>query len=254
MTGKPSIHSSSPMSNRNLLESFARAFEGFSHVIWTQRHVRLQLFIVILVFLLCYTTGKNTTEVLFVISAVTFVLMAELFNTAIEVVVNMITDVYHPLAKIAKDVAAGGVLIASIYGFLVGCAVFLNKNTINSFMKSTHTNLTDKINDANLVVMIIVGIALLFIIVPLAKVRVGHGSILRGGAVSGHSAVSFLLCAAIAISSNFNPTASIMALVLAILVAQSRVEGKIHSLVEVLWGAAVALVLVALLILVAHPV
>ncbi len=67
---------------------------------------------------------------LFLLSAVALVLIAELFNTALEVVVNLITDRYHPLAKIAKDVAAAGVLIASIYSLLVGGAVFLEQPAI----------------------------------------------------------------------------------------------------------------------------
>ena len=53
------------------------------------------------------------------------VMMAELFNTAIEVVVNMITDSYHPLAKIAKDVAAAAVLIAAAGALVVGLILFV---------------------------------------------------------------------------------------------------------------------------------
>ncbi|MPN10245.1 Diacylglycerol kinase [bioreactor metagenome] len=53
--------------------------------------------------------------------------MAELFNTAIEIVIDMIHPEIHPLAKIAKDIAAGAVLIAAMAAFLVGCILFYTR-------------------------------------------------------------------------------------------------------------------------------
>ncbi len=234
------------MKNRSILESFIHAFEGLSHVMWTQPHVRVQLFMVMMVLLLCFTMKLTMVEVLLVLSGTAFVIMAELFNTAIEVVVNMITNTYHPLAKIAKDVAAAGVLVASIYATAVGLGIFLSPKMMEKY-KSTIV-IFDGINSGTLLVMIFVGLATLFILVPLAKIRVGHGTLLRGGAVSGHSAVAFFFAAAIAVSANYDYIVSTLAFVLAILVAQSRVEGRIHTLREVLWGAAVALTLIALLL------
>ena len=235
----------SPMSNKNLYESFYHAFEGLSHVLWTQKHVRIQLMIVMLVLLLSYILQLQPMQVLFVFSAIALVLMAELFNTAVEVVVNMVTESYHPLAKIAKDVAAAGVLISSIYALLVGFTVFVPVSTLHDWL--AHTPQIQSKPD--IVIMVILAIAIVFMLVPLAKIRVGHGTILRGGAVSGHSAVAFLLSTAIIINSNYNPLSSFLALVIAILVAQSRVEGKIHTVAEVIWGAIVAVSLMALLML-----
>jgi diacylglycerol kinase (ATP) len=233
------------MNNKHLGESFARAFDGLSHVMWTQRTVRVQLIIVLIVSLLAYFAQVTVTEFLFLLSAIALVVMAEVFNTALEVLVNMVTETYHPLARVAKDVAAAGVLIASIYGLAVGGFIFLPKLALIKSLTTTFTWKSD--GDENFALMLVLGIFLLFIIVPLAKVRVGHGHLLRGGAVSGHAAVAFLLCAGIVIASDFHPLLTILALVLAVLVAQSRVEGKIHSLAEVIWGAGVALVLAALL-------
>jgi diacylglycerol kinase (ATP) len=236
----------SSMKNRSILESFIHAFEGLSHVMWTQRHVRVQLFMVMMVLLLCFTMKLSMIEVLLVLSGTAFVIMAELFNTAIEVVVNMITSTYHPLAKIAKDVAAAGVLVASIYATAVGLGVFLSPSMMAKY-KTTMVHF-EGMDSGTLLVMIFVGLATLFILVPLAKIKVGHGTLLRGGAVSGHSAVAFFFAAAIAVSSNYNYIITSLSFVLAILVAQSRVEGRIHTLREVLWGAAVALTLIALLL------
>ena len=236
------------MNNKHLGESFYHAFEGLSHVIWTQRHVRMQLIFVVLVLLLAYVVGLETVQVLFVLSAIAAVMMAELFNTAIEVIVNMITESYHPLAKIAKDVAAAGVLIASMYAFLVGVIVFFPVKHVGEWLATAEH--IRNVPQPDLAVILLLGVALVSILVPLFKVRVGHGTLLRGGAVSAHTAVAFLLFAAIVIKSNFKPLISIPALFLAILVAQSRVEGKIHTVAEVLWGATVALVVMALLMLI----
>jgi len=235
------------MKNKHIGESFAHAFEGLSHVIWTQKQVKIQLLMVLLVFMLSYFMKIDSTKVLFVLSAVTLVLIAELFNTAIEVVVNMVTETYHPLAKIAKDVAAAGVLLASMYAMIVGAVIFLKGSLVHHLFE--RAPMLQAIPKPDLVVIVLVGILVLSIFVALAKVRIGHGTILRGGAVSGHSAVAFLFAAAIAVYSNFNPYITTLAFFLAILVAQSRVEGKIHSLAEVIWGAIVALVLMTLLVL-----
>jgi diacylglycerol kinase (ATP) len=241
------------MQNKHIGESFAHAFEGFSHVLWTQKHVRFQVFMVMVVLLGAYFLHLPTVEVLFVLSATAFVLVAELFNTAIEVVVNMITESYHPLAKIAKDVAAAGVLLASTYACIVGCAIFGKALFYDKVPRPIATftewlrGLEQMEAPDNKLILILLAVGVVSIIVALAKIKVGHGTILRGGAVSGHSAVAFLLFGAIAVYGH-SIYVTILALCLAILVAQSRVEGKIHSLAEVLWGAVVALVLMTLLL------
>ncbi|HEY3416669.1 MAG TPA: diacylglycerol kinase [Armatimonadota bacterium] len=237
------------MTNKNLIESFAHAFEGLSHVLWTQKHVRTQLFLFTLILLLSFFAKLSTLEVLIVFTSVMAVLLAEMFNTAIEVVVNMITESYHPLAKIAKDVAAAGVLIASMYAVLVGGGIFFNKTRIGVMLHGVR-GLKPLEHLPSLTVVVLLGIAVVMIIVALTKIKIGHGTIFRGGAVSGHTAVAFILSAAIFIYSGYNPGVSIMALCLAVLVAQSRVEGKIHTVAEVIWGAIVALLLMALLMLI----
>jgi len=239
------------MRNKNLAESFAHAFEGLAHVMWTQPHVRIQLIIVAMVLTLSYVMKLNTFQVLFLLSAVAFVLIAELFNTALEVVVNLITDRYHPLAKIAKDVAAAGVLIASIYSLLVGGAIFLSGPELLQFIRRSHN--IPYVHNPHPIIVLLMGFTVISIIVALGKIRAGHSNILRGGAISGHSAVAFMLFALISIYCRFNPLICVMAFFLAFLVAQSRVEGRIHTLAEVIWGATLALAVVALLMLIPLP-
>lgn len=217
-------------------------------MLWTQKHVRTLLFLVALVLMLSFTVHLAPLEFLFIMSAICMVLLAELFNTAIEVIVNMITLDYHPLAKIAKDVAAAGVLIASFYAVTVvgGIFLFSNKGIVSLFHG---TSALQHIAKPHPVVVVLLGFSVLSILVILGKSRQKHGSILQGGAVSGHTAVAFMLSAAIAVYSNFNPTITGFAVVLAILVAQSRVEGKIHTLAEVLWGAVFAIILMTIIVL-----
>ncbi|HEX2949261.1 MAG TPA: diacylglycerol kinase [Armatimonadota bacterium] len=236
------------MKNTNLFQSFSHAFEGLSHVLWTQKHVRTQLLIVIMVMLLSYAMRLEMIKVLFILSAVALVLIAELFNTAVEVVVNMITQEYHPLAKIAKDVAAAGVLIASLYALLVGGAIFLNGARVRDLFHGSAHHALSHIPAPNPIIVLLLCFGVLSLIVMLGKSRKQHGSILQGGAVSGHSAVAFMLFAAIAIYGH-NVYVTFFAFLLAVLVAQSRVEGKIHTLTEVIWGATVAIILMALIVL-----
>lgn len=239
-------HSSGAMRNQNLRQSLIHAFEGLSHVLWTQKHVRTQLIMLVLVLVLSYVMHLHVTEVLFVLSAVALVLIAEFFNTAIEVVVNMITTSYHPLAKIAKDVAAASVLIASLYSLAVACGIFINENRLSVLFGKSHLI---KVAQPNPIVVLVLCFAVLSVLVALGKSRKQHGSILQGGAVSGHTAVAFMLFAAIAIYSQFAVPITILAFLLAVLVAQSRVEGKIHTLAEVLWGAIFAIILMAIVVI-----
>ena len=235
-----------PMRNKNLKDSFTNAFEGLSHVLWTQKHVRTQFFMVILVMLLSYVMRLELIKVLFILSAVAMVLIAELFNTAVEVVVDMITQEYDLRAKIAKDVAAAGVLISTFYATLVAGGIFLNGAKIRSLLNGVKPIL--HLASPNPMVVLLVCFGVLSLIVVLGKSRKSHGSILQGGAISGHTAVAFMLATAIAIYTNYAPIISVLALFLAVLVAQSRVEGKIHTLAETIWGAIVATALMAILV------
>lgn len=241
-------HSSGEFRNTNIFQSFSHAFEGLTHVLWTQKHVRTQLFMVALVFILSFYLRLKTLDFLFIMSAIAFVLVAELFNTAVEVVVNMITREYHPLAKIAKDVAAAAVLISSFYALIVGGAVFFRSDLLQTVFTNSHL-VIEVTKKPNPIVVIFLCFAVLSIFVMLGKSKKTHGSILQGGAVSGHTAVAFMLATTIALQSAFDIGTTVIAFLLAVLVAQSRVEGKIHSLAEVLWGALFAVVLMVLIVL-----
>jgi len=180
-----------------------------------------------------FRLSRAELAVLFLV--VSAVLIAEMINTAIESVVDMITQAYHPLAKLAKDIAAGAVLIAAINAVIVGAILFLGNQQLPRIRVA--------VEEQPLPVSVIIGVsALVIIIVMISKIYGGKGSILAGGIVSGHSALAFCLAATIMYRA-MDLFSACLAIALAALVAQSRVEGKIHTLQEVILGGLLGIVL-----------
>ncbi len=107
------------------LASFRYAFAGLGYLIATQRNAQIHCLAAVCAVLLGLLVHLERWEWLILTLTITLVLAAEGVNTAIEAVVDLSTSVYHPLAKIAKDVAAGTVLICAIGALLVGLLLFL---------------------------------------------------------------------------------------------------------------------------------
>lgn len=198
------------------------------HVFRTQRHMRFHFFTVVLVLLIGLVLRLGRTEMALLFVVVSAVLMAEMFNTAVESVVDMVTQAYHPLAKLAKDIAAGAVLITSINAAIVGAVLFFGNARISRLR-------LDAERDPQPAYVIITVVVLILIVVLISKVLGGKGSILSGGVVSGHSAVAFFFASTLIYRATDLFT-GLFAVLLAFLVAQSRVEGKIHTLQEVVIG------------------
>jgi diacylglycerol kinase (ATP) len=159
------------------------------------------------------------------------VLCAEMFNTAIEAVVDLVSPDYHPLAKIAKDTAAGAVLItacgAAIMGYLILAKYVMPRYGEVLEMFGTASDMGT-----------IVSVLIVVIIVVVAKGVTGTGTPLRGGILSGHSAVAFSIATAVSINTR-NPLISLLSFALATMVSHSRLLIKIHTLREVIIGACI---------------
>ncbi|WP_129629808.1 diacylglycerol kinase family protein [Candidatus Oscillochloris fontis] len=108
-----------------LIASFGYAFAGVWYMFRTQRNAQIHLLVGACALALGSILGLERWEWLALVLVIALVLAAEGMNTAIEVTVDLITTARHPLAKIAKDVAAGTVLICAITAVVVGCIVFL---------------------------------------------------------------------------------------------------------------------------------
>ena len=109
----------------NLFASFRFAGAGLAYLFRTQRNARIHLAAAVAFTGLGVWLGLGTSQLAILWVTMTVVLMAEAFNTAVEAVVDLITDRYHPLARIAKDTAAGGVLLSALGAVAVGVALFL---------------------------------------------------------------------------------------------------------------------------------
>jgi diacylglycerol kinase len=105
-------------------QSFRYAFEGFLFALRTQRNLRIHMVIFVGVFALAYWLEVSAVRWAILLVVASLVIMAELFNTAIEVAVDLASPGYHDLAKIAKDIAAAGVLVTAFLAFVTGLVVF----------------------------------------------------------------------------------------------------------------------------------
>lgn len=113
------------MKSRSLGESFSHALEGALYVWNTQRNVRIHAFLAYLALSLAFVLHLERLERLFVATSVAAVIVVELLNTAVEAAVDIHVTGYHPLARTAKNVAAGSVLVAAALSVVVGVEVFL---------------------------------------------------------------------------------------------------------------------------------
>jgi diacylglycerol kinase (ATP) len=108
-----------------LVSSFRYAFAGLRYLLWTQRNAKIHTAIGLAVVGLGFALGIDRYEWLVLILTIAMVLAAEGVNTAVEAAVDLASPGYHPLAKIAKDVGAGTVLLTAIAAVIVGIVLFL---------------------------------------------------------------------------------------------------------------------------------
>jgi len=215
---------------RNPLHGFKYAVEGVVHVFRTQRHMKFHFLTMVLVLVVSLVAHLKREEILVVMFTITVVLMAEMFNTAVEAVVDLVTQSYHPLAKFAKDIAAGAVLIATLNAIVVGFLLFFGGNRWEMLSRQVRIKAPDP------VVISVVGIALLTATILMWKVSGGKGKLWHGGVVSGHTTMGFFLAMTVYFVSG-RLAAGMLAFLMAVIIAQSRVEARIHTITEVIAGA-----------------
>jgi diacylglycerol kinase (ATP) len=217
-----------------VFDSFNYAAEGIIHVLRTQRNMRIHFAVAFVVIVAALVLNVTKLELIALCISITFVLIAEMLNTGIEAAIDIATTSFDPMAKLAKDIAAGAVLIASVNALVVGYFVFAGK------LADRSSNLLDRLRDAPAEITI-VALVLTVLIVIATKAYTGRGTPLRGGLPSGHAALAFAGWMAITYitGADHRFVVSSVALVLACLVAQTRVESGIHSALEVTYGALV---------------
>ena len=107
-----------------LINSFKYAVAGFFYCIKHERNFRIHLISAVAVIGFAIFLELSAYEIIAIIFAIALVLICEMFNTSIERIVDNLTDAHNENAKIAKDVAAGAVLISAIFAAVVGIVIF----------------------------------------------------------------------------------------------------------------------------------
>lgn len=110
-----------------LYKSFGYAFEGIFAGIRKERNMKIHCAAAVLVVIAGAVLGISTTEWCICFLLFGLIMSLELVNTAVEAVVDLVTEEKKPLAKLAKDTAAGAVLIAAIMAAVTGVIIFLPK-------------------------------------------------------------------------------------------------------------------------------
>jgi len=224
----------SPGRAPRLIDSFNYAAEGIIHVLRTQRNLRIHFLIAIVVIGAAVALGAQRLELIALLLAIAFVLVAEMVNTAIEGAIDVSTTSFDPNAKLAKDVAAGAVLIAAITAIAIGYLVFAHAAAHRT------ARLLDRVRDAPAEITL-TALVLVVLVVITTKAWTGRGTPLRGGLPSGHAAVAFAgwMAATYVIGDDHRFLISTLTFIMALLVAQTRVESGVHSTLEVVYGGAV---------------
>jgi diacylglycerol kinase (ATP) len=122
--GQPTTDTA-PTRAATLLLSFRYAFAGIGYLLWTQRNAKIQTALALAAVTLGFLLRIERGEWLALVLTIVLVLAAEGINTAVEAVVDLASPAHHPLAKVAKDVAAGTVLLTAIGAVIVGFIIFV---------------------------------------------------------------------------------------------------------------------------------
>ena len=217
-----------------VFDSFNYAFEGIIHVLRTQRNMRIHFAVAFVVLVAALIVNVTKLELIALLISITFVLIAEMLNTGIEAAIDIATTSFDPMAKIAKDIAAGAVLIATANALIVGYLVFAGKVADRS------SKVLERLREAP-AELTLVALVLTVILVIATKAYTGRGTPLRGGLPSGHAALAFAGWMAVTYVAHTDERfmVSTIALIMALLVAQTRVESGVHSALEVTYGALV---------------
>ena len=121
------------MKVRKLIDSFNYAIDGIIYALRTQRNMRIHFIVALIILSACFVYDISKIELIILAITITMVIAAELVNTAIESAIDLSTNYYHPLAKVAKNTAAGAVLITAINAVLVGYIIFWDELTNITF-------------------------------------------------------------------------------------------------------------------------
>lgn len=215
---------------KKMVDSFNAAIEGFFYVLKKERNMRIHFIVGVIVILFAIYLNFTRVELLVLCLTIGLVLITEMVNTAIEIILNKLNRQYAYWIKRVKDITAGAVLISSLNAVIVGYFLFfrdvifkqLNRGMIKISQSDWHVSF--------FILITIVGVVIII------KSFFHKGRPLRGGMPSGHSAVAFSISALVMLIAQ-NILLTVAVVILAVLIAQSRVSRHYHSVWEVMAGS-----------------
>jgi diacylglycerol kinase (ATP) len=215
---------------KHWLQSANHAIEGILHAAKTQRHLRYHFYMAAFVLTFSYALGLTKNEFLIIALATIAVLAAEMLNSAVEAMVDLLEPEHHERARAAKDIAAGGVFITAFGALVIGYIVLF------PYIRRVFHKGLEIAKHAPWEISVI-AVILVLISVILLKAYFGKGHPLSGGLPSGHAALAFSVCVSVIyITHDF--MASLLSFMLAMMIAVSRVTSGVHRWIEVVFGAA----------------
>ncbi|MCZ4245807.1 diacylglycerol kinase family protein [Pedobacter punctiformis] len=116
-----------PFSIRERIKSFSYAFNGLRLFFISEHNGRIHLVAAVVAIALSFYLHLSTFEWIAILSVIAAVLIAEILNTSVEKLADLVSTDIHPKIKIVKDLAAAAVLIAVILALAVGCFIFIPK-------------------------------------------------------------------------------------------------------------------------------
>jgi len=216
--------------DKRLVDSFNFAIEGLISALKNERHMKVHILAAIIIVILAIVINASKVEILIISLSVSFVIITELVNTAVEAIIDLVSPERHPLAKLAKDVAAGAVLVAAINALCVGYLLFYDK-LLDIFDGANKLHVIAG-RKGNISILILILVSILVIVL---KTFFRKGTPLEGGMPSGHSAIAFAAFGILVFMTS-DVRILVLGFFMAALVAQSRVKSGIHSIREVLAG------------------
>jgi diacylglycerol kinase (ATP) len=216
--------------------SFEHAYRGLVYAVRTQRNMRIHVIIATLVLVASLLVGVSKLQLAILVLVILLVFITEMFNTALEFAVDLVTKEYHPLAKLAKDVSAGAVLVSSVGAVLIGYLILADN--LGPFSLETLDSIRRQPAHLTLVAL---GVVVLIVLLGKALTHSPHS--FHGGMPSGHAAVAFagwVAASFVAAEGGAGPYAglvSTLVLLMALLVCQGRVESGTHTFYQVATGA-----------------
>ncbi len=218
---------------RKYYDSINYAIEGILTAARTQSHVRFHLFATCVLLLFSYSVGVNRIEFICLTALASLVVVSEMLNSAIEVTVDIASPERSELARIAKDMAAGAVLISAGFAAIIG--IFILYPHLTSLLRGEL-----RIAKRGPIDLFIASLIIVLTMVIIIKAYFGKGHPLRGGLPSGHTALAFALWVNL-MHVNEDLRVHIGFFIFAVAISISRVVRKIHTTIEVLIGVVIGI-------------